>query len=122
MQVIRQIRQCNMRVGLALKPQTPVETVYPFLNEIDMVLVMTVEPGFGGQSFMHECMPKVAALRAKSGDIDIQVDGGLAEDTVEYAAKAGANVIVAGTSIFKSSDAAKTIQVLRESVGKYVKV
>lgn len=87
-----------------------------------MVLVMTVEPGFGGQSFMHECMPKVAALRAKSGDIDIQVDGGLAEDTVEYAAKAGANVIVAGTSIFKSSDAAKTIQVLRESVGKYVKV
>lgn len=77
-----------------------------------------LEPGFGGQTFMHDCLAKVATLRQKFPGIDIQVDGGLAEENIEQAAKAGANVIVAGTSIFKSKDPAKTISFFRMTVDK----
>jgi ribulose-phosphate 3-epimerase len=105
-----------MRVGIALKPGTPVESVYPYVPDLDQVLVMTVEPGFGGQAFMAECMPKVRALRERFPDLDIQVDGGLTLDTVDQAAAAGANVIVAGTAIFAADDPGAVIQGLRRSV------
>jgi len=101
------------KAGLSVKPKTPVEAVYPYLDKLSMVLVMTVEPGFGGQSFMEDMMPKVSAVKAeikKRGlDIDIQVDGGINKDTISVAAKAGANVFVSGNAIFSSDDAAKTI-------------
>jgi len=90
-----------MKVGIALKPNTPIESVYPFESMLDQILVMTVEPGFGGQKFMHHMMPKVRALRDRLPDMNIQVDGGLGLDTIDEAARAGANMIVAGSSVFK---------------------
>ncbi len=105
----------NCKAALAVKPATPVEEVYPYLDRLSMVLVMTVEPGFGGQSFMEDVMPKVKALREKCPDMDIQVDGGINADTVKTAGKAGANVIVAGSAVFKSDDPAKTISLLKEN-------
>jgi ribulose-phosphate 3-epimerase len=86
----------SVKVGIALKPGTPVDAVLPFVDKIDMILVMTVEPGFGGQSFMPECMTKVDKLRSLYPNLDIEVDGGLSLKTIDQAAKAGANVIVAG--------------------------
>jgi len=101
------------KAGLSVKPKTPIEAVYPYLDKLSMVLVMTVEPGFGGQSFMEDMMPKVSAVKAEIDrrglDIDIQVDGGINKDTISVAAKAGANVFVSGNAIFSSDDAAKTI-------------
>ena len=101
------------KAGLSVKPKTPVEAVYPYLDKLSMVLVMTVEPGFGGQSFMEDMMPKVSAVRSEIDrrglDVDIQVDGGENKDTISIAAKAGANVFVSGNAIFSSDDAKKTI-------------
>lgn len=101
------------KAGLSVKPKTPVESVYPYLDKLSMVLVMTVEPGFGGQSFMEDMMPKVSAVRSEIDrrglDVDIQVDGGINKDTISIAAKAGANVFVSGNAIFSSGDAEKTI-------------
>ncbi len=101
------------KAGLSVKPKTPVEAVYPYLDKLSMVLVMTVEPGFGGQSFMEDMMPKVSAVRSEIDrrglDVDIQVDGGINKDTISIAARAGANVFVSGNAIFSSDDAKKTI-------------
>lgn len=101
------------KAGLSVKPKTPVEAVYPYIDKLSMVLVMTVEPGFGGQSFMEDMMPKVSAVRSEIDrrglDVDIQVDGGINKDTISIAAKAGANVFVSGNAIFSSDDAEKTI-------------
>ncbi|MBS7389074.1 MAG: ribulose-phosphate 3-epimerase [Ruminococcus sp.] len=101
------------KAGLSVKPKTPVEAVYPYLDKLSMVLVMTVEPGFGGQSFMEDMMPKVSAVRSEIDrrglDVDIQVDGGINKDTISIAAKAGANVFVSGNAIFSSDNAEKTI-------------
>lgn len=101
------------KAGLSVKPKTPVEAVYTYLDKLSMVLVMTVEPGFGGQSFMEDMMPKVSAVRSEIDrrglDVDIQVDGGINKDTISIAAKAGANVFVSGNAIFSSDDAEKTI-------------
>merc|ERR1719473_2292627 len=107
-----------MKVGVALKPGTGVEAVAPVVALVDLVLVMTVEPGFGGQSFMPGMMPKVAELRRRLGpDFDIQVDGGLSPKTVGLAAEAGANCIVAGSAVFKPGPpAGETIRVLRRAV------
>ncbi|MBL4846096.1 MAG: ribulose-phosphate 3-epimerase [Planctomycetes bacterium] len=111
------IRAGGARVGVALKPGTPVEAALELLDVVDMVLVMTVEPGFGGQSYMADMAPKLERLRdaiAASGrEIDLQVDGGLNPETVKHAAEAGANVIVAGSAVFKPSDAAEAIALLR---------
>ena len=114
------IRSCGMQVGVALKPGTSVEAVAPFIALVDMVLVMTVEPGFGGQSFMPNMMPKVVSLRDSYPKLDIQVDGGLSPKTIDVAAKAGANIIVAGSAVFKVKDKAReVIEGLRGSVEKY---
>lgn len=103
------------RAGLAVKPDTPIEAIYPYLDKLSMVLVMTVEPGFGGQSFMESVMPKVRAVREKCPGIDIQVDGGINTETVKIAGAAGANVFVAGSAVFKSDDPAKTIKTLKQN-------
>lgn len=114
--IIKQIRATGMKVGIALRPGTPVEKVLPFVDLVDMVLVMTVEPGFGGQSFMADMMPKVEFLRKKYPELDIGVDGGLGPSTIDAAAKAGANMIVAGSSVFNSAAPAQVIATLRRSV------
>jgi ribulose-phosphate 3-epimerase len=113
--LIQTIKSKGMKAAIAIKPKTPVEDVYPYAEDLDMCLVMTVEPGFGGQKFMEDMMPKVKALREKFPSLNIQVDGGLSPKTIDSAANAGANVIVAGSAVFKSEDPAKTIRVLRES-------
>ncbi len=117
------IRESGKTAALAVKPGTAIETVYPYLDKLGMVLVMTVEPGFGGQSFMADMMPKIVSLREeckkRNIDLDIQVDGGISLSTVETAAKAGANVLVAGSAIFGSDDPKDTISLLRSKAAKY---
>lgn len=116
---LKAIREANCLAGLALNPATPFETVVPFLTEIDLLLVMTVVPGFGGQSFMEEVMPKVEAgakYRAENKlDYHIEVDGGIGQETAAIAGAAGANVFVAGSSTFGAPDMAIAIQGIREA-------
>jgi len=121
-ETVAKIIDCGCKAGISIKPNTPAEKVFPYLDSLAMVLVMTVEPGFGGQSFMPETMGKIKALRSEMKrrglDIDIQVDGGINEKTVETAAAAGANVFVAGSAVFGADDAAKAISDLRNLAEK----
>jgi len=118
--VAKAISDAGMKVGVALKPGTPVSAISELISLVNMVLVMTVEPGFGGQSFMPNMMPKILALRSEYPDLDIEVDGGLGPATIDAAAKAGANMIVAGSSVFKpDADKVATIGGLRWSVEKH---
>ena len=117
--MIQQIRDAGMKVGMVIKPGTAVEELYPYIEKIDLVLIMTVEPGFSGQSFMADMMPKVRALRAKYPALNIQVDGGLSPDTIDAAAEAGANVIVAASAIFGAKDRKGVIDLLRAGVDKH---
>ena len=121
-ETVKKILDCGCKAGISIKPNTPAEEVFPYLDSLEMVLVMTVEPGFGGQSFMPETMDKIKALRSEMKrrglDIDIQVDGGINEKTVETAASAGANVFVAGSAVFGAEDATKAISDLRELAEK----
>ncbi|HST30776.1 MAG TPA: ribulose-phosphate 3-epimerase [Chthoniobacterales bacterium] len=114
---LQQIRDANCRVGLTLNPETDFKLVEPFLDQIDMLLIMTVHPGFGGQSFRAEQMEKVkrVAERNKSHNrkIDVEVDGGINPETARVSIQNGTNVLVAGTSIFKTNDYAKAIRDLR---------
>uniref|UniRef100_A0A2K5IG65 ribulose-phosphate 3-epimerase n=1 Tax=Colobus angolensis palliatus TaxID=336983 RepID=A0A2K5IG65_COLAP len=104
---------CLLQVGLAIKPGTSVEYLAPWANQIDMALVMTVEPGFGGQKFMEDMMPKVHWLRTQFPSLDIEVDGGVGPDTVHKCAEAGANMIVSGSAIMRSEDPRSVINLLR---------
>ena len=119
MAVINKIREAGKKVAISLKPATPADVLKPFLPYLDMVLIMTVEPGFGGQKFMTDMMPKVSEVRAmitEGGyDIDVQVDGGINAETTKVAAAAGANVLVAGSSIFGAPDAAKAVSDIRSA-------
>ena len=111
------IRSLGCKAALSVKPKTPVEVVFPFLEKLSMVLVMTVEPGFGGQSFMADMLDKVKVLRAECErrglDTDIQVDGGINEQNAGLAVLNGANVLVAGSAVFGSKDAKATIASLK---------
>ena len=117
MAVIEKIKSFGVLPAIAIKPGTPYEKVVPYLPFIEMVLVMTVEPGFGGQSFMADMMPKVKALREivdKEGlAVNIQVDGGIDKNTIGTAAEAGANIFVAGSALFKQDDYDKAVAELR---------
>lgn len=107
--VIDKILARGCKPAIAINPGTPAEAVLPYADRLAMVLVMTVEPGFGGQSFMADMMPKLTLLRSRYPHLDLQVDGGINLETVKAAAKAGANVFVAGSAVFKSADPAATI-------------
>ena len=111
--VIREIRARDLKCGLAISPATPVEEILPYLSEIQMALVMTVVPGFGGQAFMPECLEKVRVIRriAKRDKLklDIEVDGGINEENVALTTAAGANIIVSGSTIFRSKRPKLTI-------------
>ena len=113
----RQLRAMGVRAGLGLKPATPVEPYLDLLTEFDMILVMTVEPGFGGQTFLDVCLPKVArtraAVTAAGLDVWVQVDGGVSAETIGRCAEAGADVFVAGSAVYGAADAAERIATLR---------
>ncbi len=117
MEVIEKIRSLGVSPAIALKPKTPAEAVFKYIPYVDMVLVMTVEPGFGGQSFMADMMPKVAAVRKYADEngykISVQVDGGIDKNTVGFAAAAGANNFVAGSALFRQDDYIKAVAELR---------
>ena len=102
---IEQIREAGVKVGVSIKPATPVNDISHMLEDVDMVLVMTVQPGFGGQKYMEECTEKIQELRDLIQDedlnVDIQVDGGINDETMETVLKAGANLVVAGSYVFK---------------------
>ena len=121
-ETVDKIRECGCKAGISVKPKTGVEEILPLLEKLDMVLVMTVEPGFGGQSFMPETMEKIKTLRSeierRGLSVDIQVDGGINEKTVEIAAAAGANVFVAGSAVFGAVDPANEIEKLRNLAAK----
>jgi ribulose-phosphate 3-epimerase len=112
-QTLQQIRDAGCRAGLTLNPETPFDLVEPFLDKIDMLLVMTVHPGFGGQSFRADQMHKVKHARSLRDTIDIEVDGGINAETARLSIENGANVLVAGTSIFHAKDYAEAIRELR---------
>lgn len=116
-ETIRAIRDLGVRVGISLKPKTPAEAVFPYLHLVDLVLVMTVEPGFGGQKFMADMMPKLAAIRAERDrlglTVDLEVDGGVDKDTAPLVVQNGANVLVAGSALFSKPDYRAAIDQLR---------
>lgn len=106
---LERIHERGVKAALAVKPGSPAERAFDFIGQCDMILVMTVEPGYGGQSFMADMTPKVEAIRRYADEngytgLDIQVDGGINPETAPAAREAGANVLVAGTSLFKSTD------------------
>ena len=114
----RGIRTAGARASMALKPASAINDYEEYLDEIDMVLIMTVEPGFGGQAFMEEMLPKIRETRKIIGDrpIWLQVDGGISLETIERAALAGADTFVAGSAVFKAQDPAAMIRELRASI------
>lgn len=116
----RKIREAGMKVGVGVKPGTKAESVLEWTDQglVDMVLIMTVEPGFGGQKFMADMMPKVRMLRDMYPLLNIQVDGGVGPSTIDVCAQAGANMIVSGTAVVKAEDPSKVITSLREAVTK----
>ena len=113
----RELRHAGARAGMALKPATPIEPYSDLLPELDMVLLMTVEPGFGGQPFLDVVLPKIARTRQLLKDQDsavwLQVDGGISVSTIERAAEAGADVFVAGSAVFNADNPAETVSRLR---------
>ena len=114
---IAKIREHGMKVGIAVSPDTPLSMALPYCHLIDLLLIMTVRPGLGGQSFMGETLSKVEDARKKFPDLDIEVDGGIKPGaTVQAAAKAGANVIVSGSGVYLSNDPKKAIMDMRDAV------
>jgi ribulose-phosphate 3-epimerase len=122
----RNLRALGVRAGMALKPGTAFAPYANLLPELDMVLVMTVEPGFGGQSFMADQMPKVREVRQAvarhGGEIWVQVDGGVSAKTIEACAEAGADVFVAGSAVFGAQDAAAAVDELRDLAARHTHV
>ncbi|OQR74189.1 ribulose-phosphate 3-epimerase-like [Tropilaelaps mercedesae] len=118
--LIRAIREAGMKVGVGIKPDTSVAELDNVLEKVDMALIMTVEPGFGGQSFMPDMMPKVEYIRKRYPMLDIEVDGGVGPSTIEACARAGANMIVSGTAITRNPKPEQVIETLRAAVVKHL--
>ena len=116
-EAIDKIHAKGKKAGIVLKPATPAEAVLPFINKVELILVMTVEPGFGGQKFMADMMPKVTAIRGYINEMnpacELEVDGGVAPDTCRTCIEAGANVLVAGSAVYKAADIPARINELR---------
>ena len=115
---LKRIRAMGLRNAIVINPETPVEHLFPYLYEIDEALVMTVHPGYGGQKFIGDCMPKVETLRRMRPGLDIMVDGGINAETALVAAKAGANQFVAGSYLFKQADMKSAVDAMRTGVSR----
>ena len=113
---LKRIRSMGLRNAVVVNPETPVGRLYPYLDEVDEVLVMTVHPGYGGQKFIEDCMPKVTELRSLRPDLDIMVDGGINAETAVIAARAGANQFVAGSYLFRQTDMKSAVDSMRKEV------
>ena len=113
------IKAKEIPCGIAISPKTPAEALFPFVGVADMLVVMTVEPGFGGQSLIPECLDKARAVRryakSKGVDINLEVDGGIGEDNASYCTEAGANILVAGSALFKTKRPRSVMQAMREA-------
>ena len=113
-EIINKIHSFGIKAGMSIKPKTPAEVVFPYLNDLDMVLVMTVEPGFGGQKFMEDCAEKIRLIKEKvPSNLIIQVDGGINAETAKICKSNGANCLVAGNYIYKSDDIKQAIKSLK---------
>lgn len=116
---IETIKAQGKKVGMSVKPKTPAEVLLPYLPQLDLVLVMTVEPGFGGQRFMHDMLPKIERLRRfineQNPGCELEVDGGVDPVTAPLCKQAGANVLVAGSAVFKHADRAEAIRAIRQA-------
>ncbi|MBQ1899151.1 MAG: ribulose-phosphate 3-epimerase [Ruminococcus sp.] len=116
-ETIQKIKSRGIKAGLVIKPNTPASAVFPYLEQLDLVLVMTVEPGFGGQSFMADMLPKVTAVKEECRrlgiELPVEIDGGVSEDTIAQAAAVGVDICVAGTAVFKAEDPQKAIAKLK---------
>ena len=112
---LRRIRSLGLKNAIVINPETPVERLEPYLGEIDEALVMTVHPGYGGQKFIAECLPKVTWLRERRPGLDIMVDGGVNGETSVAAAKAGANQFVAGSYLFRQADMKSAVEEMRRN-------
>lgn len=115
---LKRIRAMGLKNAIVINPETPVEHLFPYLDEIDEALVMTVHPGYGGQKFIEDCMPKVETLRRMRPNLDIMVDGGINAETALIAAKAGANQFVAGSYLFKQADMRAAVDAMRMGVSE----
>ncbi len=115
-QLIQQIKKHNIKASVALNPATPLSTIEPLLNSLDMVLLMTVNPGFAGQSFISSVLDKIKKLRQLKPNLDIQVDGGISLETIKEPVNAGANILVAGSAIFSTEDPKQAITDLKAKV------
>ena len=113
---LKRIRAMGLRNAIVLNPETPVERLEPYLGEVDEALVMTVHPGYGGQTFIAECLPKVTWLRERKPMLDIMVDGGVNAETAVLAAKAGANQFVAGSYLFRQKDMKLAVEEMKVKV------
>ena len=113
------VKKLGKKTGVTIKPKTPAGAIAPYLGLVDLVLVMTVEPGFGGQSFMHDQLPKIAAVRKmldeSSPECELEVDGGVDAVTAKLVKEAGANVLVAGSAVFGKADRAAAVSAIREA-------
>ena len=115
---LARIRALGLRAGLVLNPETPAERVFPYLKACDELLVMTVHPGYGGQTFIADCLAKVTAVRARAPHLDVMVDGGVNAETAVLAARAGANQFVAGSYLFKQADMKAAVEALKASLNR----
>ncbi len=113
-EVFDKIHSYGIKTGLSIKPNTPVEAIAPYMDKVDMLLIMSVEPGFGGQSFIPSSLDKIREARKLYPSLDIEVDGGINADNINDVVKAGANIIVAGSAVFGKEDVKDAISVLRE--------
>ena len=113
LEVIKEIKRLGCKVGISVKPKTPVEEIYPYLDMVDLVLIMSVEPGFGGQSFMEEVLDKVVKLKELKKKFVIEIDGGIDNVTIHKAKAAGVDICVAGSYVFKQQDRIECIKNLK---------
>ncbi len=122
LQSIKTVREYGKKTGVTIKPNTPAEAVLPFLEQCDLVLVMTVEPGFGGQSFMSEQLPKIRRVRDLIDRLqpacELEVDGGVDQNTASLCVQAGASVLVAGSAVFGKTDRTAAIRAIRNNTGR----
>jgi ribulose-phosphate 3-epimerase len=120
-ETIKAIKECGVKASVSIKPATPAEAVFEYLPYVDMVLVMTVEPGFGGQSFIYDTLDKISSIRSKANElglsVDIEVDGGINAETSPLVRRSGANVLVSGSYLFKAEDMSDAANKLKEGSG-----